>query len=280
MKKLKLVKATGGLLLLGVLVVVGEIMGESQPQHSLSPRKESSRSSRSIGMDVTDEQMMQNSIDDRIVVGEPYKSLIQTTARFALAQSKISNHVHIDTAMGVLNNASWLLAKPKNLLKVFKMVVVTMATLTATIFLFPGAWGFFKDVWEDPSNTLNLDRYLTNGISERSALSMLGSKAEETLSRVGLEDGSCRERSLCYLGEILKCSFPYTSESLARFASDNFSSTNVRENVYARAFLTGFVDHNCTKIMSDGKDSHNCLGKFLNTILNGNEQRAKTKRHV
>lgn len=280
MKNLKLMQATGVMVVLAALIVVQGTAGDNQKHHSLKPRTETSRAIRSSDIPVTDEQMMQNDIDDRIIVGEPYKSLIQTTARFALAQSKISNHVHIDTAMRVLNNASWLLAKPKNLMKVFKMIAVTMASLTATIFFFPGAWGFLRAAWEDPSNTMNLDKYLTNGISERSALSMLTSKADDALSRVGLDDSSCRERSLCYLGEILKCSFPYTSESLARIASDSFSGTNLRENVYSRAFLTGFIDHNCTKVMSEGEDSHNCLSNFFNTILNGNEQRAKTKRHV
>lgn len=271
--------ATGAILLLLALlaaVAVKETIGQYQ-RHQ--PRTESSiRNARnSEAVPVTDEQMMQNDIDDRIVVGEPYKSLIQTTARFALSQTKISNHVHIDTAMGVLNNASWLLSKPKNLFKVFKMVAVTMATITATILFFPGTLKFFKAAWEDPASTLNLDRYLTNGISERSALSMLGSKADDALSRVGLDDTSCRERSLCYMGEILKCSFPYTSESIARFASDNFSSANIRENVYARAFLTGFSDHNCTKIISESQDSHNCLGNFFNRIINGPTESTKSK---
>lgn len=270
--------ATGAVLfLLVALTAVGAqgTIGQyqiQQPKTANSVRN--ARNSQTVP--VTDEQMMQNDIDDRIVVGEPYKSLIQTTARFALAQTKISNHVHIDTAMGVLNNASWLLAKPRNLFKVFKMAALAMATVTATVLFFPGTLTFLKAAWEDPANTLNLDRYLTNGISERSALSMLGSRADDALSRVGLEDTSCRERSLCYMGEILKCSFPYTSESIARFASDNFPNANIRENLYARAFLTGFADHNCTKIMSESQDSHNCLGNFFNKILNAGPEKRKS----
>ena len=228
---------------------------------------------------ISDEQVKQNEIDDRIVIVEPYKSIIQTTARFALAQTQVTKHINIDTAMNLLNDAGYLLSKPVILLKVLKIAAVTLATFLATLFFFPGAHKFAETAWENPMNALNLDRYLTNGLQERSVLAALGSKTDETLSRVGLQDNSCRQRSLCYLGEIVKCSFPNTAETVTKFASDNFSNIGFKDNVYARAFISGFVDRNCTGIGGkDQQEANNCLGNFFNSILSGAESRNRNRR--
>ena len=224
---------------------------------------------------IPDESSKQSDIDDRILIAEPYKSIIQTTTRFALAQTKITKHLNIDTAKNLLNDASYLLSRPIVLLKALKFIAVTLATFMATVFFFPGAHKFAETLWQDPTNALNLDRYLTNGLQERSVLAALGSKTDETLSRVGLQDNTCRQRSLCYMGEMVKCTFPHTTETVTKFVSENFSNTGAKENVYARAFISGFVDGNCTGI--GGKDSHeanNCLGNLFNSILSGVENRS------
>lgn len=235
---------------------------------------------------ISDEQMKLNEIgggeneNDRITIAEPYKSIIQTTARFALAQTKLTKHVNIETAMNFLNDAGYFLSKPLVLLKALKVVAVTIATMLATMFFFPGAHKFAEAALNDPLDALNLDRYLTNGLQERSVLAALGSKTDETLSRVGLQDNSCRQRSLCYIGEILKCSFPHTSESITKFASDNFSSTSLKENVYARAFISGFVDRNCTGIgsLESGREAQHCLSNFISSILSGIENRSYSSK--
>lgn len=234
-----------------------------------------SRSRRSPQRDASPDElaMKQNEIDDRITIGEPYKSLLKTTARFALAQTQVTKHINIETAMDLLNDTSYLLSKPSTLLKAIKVAAVSAATLIATIFFFPGAHQFLEAAWQDPLNTLNLDKYLTNGLQERSVLAVLGSKTDETLARVGLQDNSCRERSLCYLGEMLKCSFPQTADSLTKFATDNFSSTGIRENIYGRAFISGFVDRNCSKVgLTAAQETHNCLGSFFSSLLAENSR--------
>lgn len=217
----------------------------------------------------------------RIVLHEPFKSALQGTARFALAQTKIMRHINIDTAMNFLNDGAYFLSKPKVLLKVLKTLAVSLATFAATLMFFPGAHQFVESAWNDPFNTLNLDRYLTNGMHERSVIALLGSKTDETLARVGLQDDSCRERSICYLGEILKCSFPDTSEAITKFASENFSNTGMREGVYARAFVSGFVDRNCTKVgsHSGSENQQNCLSVFVNSLLTGVDQQRSSNNN-
>jgi len=245
---------------------------QNSSQDEASRRQESGK--------LSEELIRQNEIggdndNDRITIVEPYKSIIQTTTRFALAQTKIAKHVNIETAMNFLNDAGYFLSKPVVLFKTLKMIAVTLATLLATMFFFPGAHRFAETAINDPLEALNLDRYLTNGLQERSVLAAIGSKTDETLSRVGLQDDSCRQRSLCYMGEILRCSFPHTSESVTKFASEHFSNTNIKDNVYARSFISGFVDRNCTAIgaFETGRETQHCLSSFFNSLLSGIENR-------
>lgn len=227
---------------------------------------------------IPDDQTKHPDIDTRITLSEPYKSIIQTTTRFALSQSRITKHLNIDTAMNLLNEVARFLSKPIVLLKTLKVAAVTLATILVTLFLFPGASRFADAAWQDPVNAFNLDRYLTNGLQERSILEALGSRTDETLSRVGLQDGSCRQRSLCYLGEIAKCSFPHTADTITKFVSENFAESNIKDNIYARAFISGFVDRNCTGIgtgTNNPREQHNCLGTFISSILSGVDQARK-----
>jgi len=214
-----------------------------------------------------DEQANQNEIEDRIQVNEPYKSLIQTTARFALAQTKISNHVNMDVAMDLLGKVGFMLSKPSVLFRVIKVAAVTIATIIATTFFFPGIYTVADSVWRNPVDAFNLDRYLSNGVREKSVMGIISSKTEDALSRVGLHDSTCRERSICHVGEMLKCTFPDTSEILSKFASENFSNSVYKENRFVKAFLSGFVDQNCTKAGAEDVSSHNCLGNVFNSIL-------------
>lgn len=207
--------------------------------------------------------------DQRIELVEPYKSMIQTTARFAIAQTRIPTVIHMETLMKILGEVAYHLAKPVVLFKVVKLVGILVATVTAATFAFPSSYAFVDSFYKDPINTLNLDRYFSNGVSERSVLSIIESRTGEALNRVGLQDSSCRERSLCYAGEILRCTFPATSQSVARTMSGSFSDSGIKDNVYYKAFTSGFVDRNCTNVGldSNSRDNGNCLASIVNSLV-------------
>lgn len=215
----------------------------------------------------TDQSYKDSIMENRIQLVEPYKSMIQSMGRFMFAQSPMANHINIDTFMNIINDSAYMLAKPSTLLKVVKVFASLVVSFLAATFFVPGADKFFNSVWQDPANVLSLDRYLSNGVSSRSVVSMLGSSTEDALKRVGLEDSSCREQSVCYLGEILRCSLPQTSETVTKFASDNFSNISLKENKYAKAFVAGFVDRNCTKISTEAREARSCIHRlFYNAI--------------
>lgn len=220
------------------------------------------------------EDTSQNEIDDRIQVGEPIKSLLQTTVRFALAQTKLTKHMNIDMAMEVINGASFLLAKQKILIRVVEFAAFVVVSLIIVSILFPSSLRLIEAVWRDPVNTLNLDRYLSNGVHESSVLGLVGAKTDDLLKRVGLDHSTCRYRSICYIGEILKCTVPQTAESLTKFFSDNFSSSSLKEHGWVKAFSSGFVDQNCTNIATE---ETGCFANFVNSIFGQMPQKGSLK---
>lgn len=220
------------------------------------------------GSQTRDEENMDqsNEIDDRIQLSEPYRTVLQTSARFALSQTKLSRHVDLETAMDLINSAGYMLSKPSVLIKTVEATAVFIVLLLTMTFLYPTSYKFIETVWRDPANTFNFDRYLSNGLSEKSVLATIGSKTEDVLSRVGLQTMSCREKSLCYMGEIINCTFPKTAETISKFAVNHFPNSSIKDHPLAKAFISGFSDRNCTRVTSDG-GSQSCIGNFFNSLM-------------
>lgn len=204
-------------------------------------------------------------IEDRITIVEPYKSLLSTTAKFALAQTRVTKFVQLDTAVRITGDLLSVILRPKVLVKLVRVLASAFAVLFTTTFFFPGTYHFMESVWTNPVDALNLDRMATS--------------ADETLNGFGLRDDRCREQTICQLGEILRCSFPKTSEALIKFASDNFSSSGITEHAYPKAFNQGFVERNCARLGYDNRDdSSSCLSNFFNSILASSRSHLKDKR--
>lgn len=247
-------------IILFCLIVLISIGCESKSEPSSNAPKLKPRS-------ITDEQIKQNEIrvddddKDRIKLREPYKSLIQTGVRLSISQSKLAKHLNVDTLMDFINSSAYMLSKASTLVEVIKVVGIIMGMFLASSFFYPP---LLKNLMYDPIHTMHMDKFLNgNGISERSMLGMLSSSTDNFLNSIGLRDNTCRERSLCYAGDIMKCLLPNTAEAITKFASDNFSNVGLSEHKYVKAFATGFVDRNCGKMFGNGNNSHSCFSSIF-----------------
>lgn len=281
---IKLVPVLAALSLLLVLAIEARQpkieAGKTKILQDENYRSKYSYSSSNYGQnDLLSELPSSNEIDsDRIVLPESLKSLVQTGIRFTLAQTPIVDHVKVDTAMTLINNASFKLSKPATLIKAIKVIAVTIATFIATSFFFPGAYHTIEALLSDPKNKLNFDKFFSNGISEKSVIGAISTNTDDILNRVGLQDNSCRKRSICYLGQAVKCMFPETSQTFAKFVSDNFSFMDYKENKYSKAFLDGFVNRTCTTI--EDKDGPDCLQNIFSLMVPRTNDPSRTHRSL
>lgn len=248
-------------------LALGPILGSSRESKRVIRQAQTNNASANEIASQQENEISSAAAEPRIHLVEPYKSMVETATRFALAQTKLSNHVSIDFSVHILKEVGFKLSKISNLVKLIKYVAISAVSILVTSFFFPGLAKFFDSMWNDPVNTLNLDRYLTNGLSERSVIGILGSKTDSMLKQVGLSEFSCRQRSICYFGEVLRCSSPRTAEALIKFGSDHFANTSLSSNPTVKSFLSGYVDRNCTSIPLETDKSEYCFRNLFNSFL-------------
>lgn len=186
--------------------------------------------------------------DDRIHIAEPYANLLQMAIRFALAQTPISRHVNIDAAMEILTTAAIMLSKPSYLITFIEASAILIVFFLTLTFFYPPSYVYAETIWRNPQGSLNLDNFLHSGISEKSILDLITSKTNDMLDNIGIHEESRRQKTLCYFGEAFKCSLPKTSDALTKIGSNFFSSNGIKDNIFATAFVAGFVDQDCSKI--------------------------------
>lgn len=207
----------------------------------------------------------------RITLSEPYRSLVQTSARFAIAQTSVTNYVNIDTFMDFMSDAGYALSKVSTLIVVSKAIAIVMGTLLAVAFFIPSSVIRMIDALiRHPERLMHLERYLPNGLNEMGIIGMMNEKTEEMLSRFGLNESACREQSVCQAGEFFRCAFPRISKVGIQFISENFSRPKYRSNKYLNSFLTGFIDQNCAASELAGSEQNtvprNCASNFMKSL--------------
>ena len=152
-----------------------------------------------------------------LVIVEPYKSLIQTTARYALTNSRASKYLDVERTMTLINNSVYYLAKTLPLVLVFKLVALTLVALSIGLFIVPDA------LWHNPVHVLGLEKYVSaSGLSDQSLLEAVNARTEELMAQFGLEDDACRRKTWCHLGDTLKLAAP--SYARARLPRELFTS--------------------------------------------------------
>jgi len=216
-----------------------------------------------------EDNQKQIEVDNRLIIVEPYKSLIQTTARFALTNTNVGKHLDIDIVMNFLNDAGYLIAKPVILFTVAKVVTVLVGILSLGLFFLPGAPQFLEAAWKNPAKTFGLKKYLSNGVYERSILKALNSRTEELLASVGLDDETCRQKSICHVGETIMTMMPQKTKTAVDFLQENFSNIKPQGDIYFDAFSSGLINGDCSSIMSNEtrRERPMCLGHFVDTFL-------------
>lgn len=216
-----------------------------------------------------DDQTNQNEIKvdrnvkDGIRLEEPYNSLMKTAVRLSLSQSSLSNYFNIDAMMNFVNSTAYLMSNASTLIRVIKIVTIIAGLLISLSLLYPP---LLKNIMQDPMHAIHLEQFLSNGINEKSMLGMLSSTTDDFLNTIGLRDNTCREKSICFAGEVLRCSLPDSVDAVTKFASDKLSDVGLSEHKYVRAFTSGFLDGNCAKI--EPKAGNLSLNCFSNMFFN------------
>lgn len=238
---------TLGCLTLALAEILQPAGSNQKLQGKLANREKSSRS--------RDES--QNDLQEyRIVLVEPYKSLIQITTRQILDKANVSRHVDIDLAMTIINEVGYVLARPTVLLTTLEVVLASAGLLVGTTFLIPGAHKQVEHLWRNPAQVLPLNRYFPNGLSHRSFRRLFSLFEDELLDRLSLREEPCRKQIMCQIGEACRTKVPHFPESASMLIKS--LKLGLDENKYVQAFQIGYFEQDCTTINADAAN-HTCL---------------------
>lgn len=221
-----------------------------------------------------------NNNDDGIVLVEPYKSIIQTTARVALMQTKLSkNDQDLNRVMNLLDNVGHFLSKPGTLLKTIKLISITFTSILLSSVFFPETFRSLGHIFfANQANLLDIDFYIknVNNVEEKFIVDLLMSKLDYNTiqERLGLSNDNpqCTLVSLCLSGDIMKrLSYPYSRTFIDKFSDpDNIDLSSLfnKENNYVKSFISGFVDQNCTSLRTNETCIANSIYLVVRYILN------------
>lgn len=184
-------------------------------------------------------------VHDRIKLGEMYKSLFKTAARFTLDQTSLPKYVKTDTAMVWIDNIAYKLSKLSTLVFVGKAIAISFVSLLLASVVFPAPVLSFEATFSKYGKYISRmdDNF---NLEPNYIIDSLTKTTEEALERWGLHsEKACRERSICMIGEITKCTFPKSSEVISNFVTENLPPIDTTKNKYLRAFSLGFNENNC-----------------------------------
>lgn len=211
-------------------------------------------------VNITDEKSHaseQNEVDvDRIEFGEVYKSLLRTTIRFTLEQTRIPKYVKVDTAIAWLDKLAYKVARLSTLIALTKTAAIAVVSLLITTLIFPNTYQQIESKIREQRR-----QFIPSNINPDSVVDMLSQSTENALDRFGLvSDTICRERSVCLIGSIVRCSFPESSEILNNYVEENMPKIETSRNKYTKAFTKGFYDQNCETYEANSKNAPKCPG--------------------
>lgn len=202
--------------------------------------------------------------DDRIIIAEPYKSLVQTTTRFAITNTKLSKHFNVDNIMNVLNSVGYLMARTSIIFAIAKAAAVSFVSIMVGLFFMPGALHYLDAAWRNPTKTLGLDKYMSNGLYEKSVLKALHDGTDQILNQVGFNDEKCRVKTFCHLGEMGKLMAPNKSRATVSFMRQYFANVKLPNDPHMNAYTTGLVDGSCQNYVTN---TTSCLGNFMDSFM-------------
>ena len=233
----------GKLLLVVLLIVATGACCDAKLQQ---PYNELQFKTSSMGKRAGNEAQEQADREQEVpVIVEPYKSLIQTTARYALTNSRASKYLNVERTMTFINNSVYYLAKTFPLLLVYKVVALTLVALSIGLFLVPDT------LWHNPAHVLGLEKFVSaSGLSDKSLLDAVNARTEELMAQFGLDDDACRQRTWCHLGDTLKLATP------------NYA----RARLPRELFTSGFMAGQCEQIAVPESCPANIISPILGSL--------------
>lgn len=155
-------------------------------------------------------------------------------------------YAKLENMINILDRVAFAISKPATIMNIIRFVTLALSSLIMSSFIFPSTlFELSKKSRRERFNRYNPLNQITRADIE-SMIDLMSRNYDETLNRAGLmEKNSCRERSLCVLGDMVSCEFPNVVLTAGKFAQNHLPPIDTNRNKYTKAIVMGLNQTDC-----------------------------------
>lgn len=160
-------------------------------------------------------------------------------------------YIKLDNVLSLVDRIAYTISKPVAVLNVLKYVFMVlssflMSAVLGTLDIASKRHYRMRDSGERQP-WLNLFAHISPSDFE-GIIELVTRNYDELLNRAGFTDSaSCRERSLCVLGDMMACDFPNLVVTVGRFAQQHLPPIDTHKNKYTKALILGLNQTDCDR---------------------------------
>lgn len=187
-----------------------------------------------------------------------------------------AKHVKMENILSFLDRVAYAVSKPVAIINVIKFVALTIGSMIMSTIIIP-----LSNL--DMSKRRHRDRGSWNGLfgllgpfEVDGVVEMMSKNYDDLLDRSGFSDRiSCRERSLCVLGDMMACDFPSFVVTVGRFAQQHLPPIDANKNKYTKAFVLGLNQTDCDRTYRT--NNHDCptFKDYVKSYIHGGNRGRK-----
>lgn len=189
-----------------------------------------------------------------------------------------ARYIRLENIISVLDRVAYAISKPAAIINLIKFIAIALSSFFMSVFVLPNN-NFPRGYRDRPTPRYNPFGHLTRSEIE-SMIDVITRNYDETLNRAGFSDRStCRERSLCVLGDMMACDFPNIVVTVGRFAQHHLPPIDTHKNKYTKALVLGLNQTDCDRAYKT--DSYECpsFRDYVKSYFHGGTRRRRDHYH-
>lgn len=185
-----------------------------------------------------------------------------------------SRHAKIENILSLLDRVAYAISRPIAIVNVLKFVALAVGSLIMSTIILP-----LSNL--DMSKRRNRERgtwqsRLFNPSDIENIIELISRSYDDLLDRTGLADrSSCREKSLCVLGDMMACDFPNFVVTAGRFAQQHLPPIDAHKNKYTKAFVLGLNQTDCNSLYNLNNQDCPSFRDHIKTYFYGGARRRR-----
>lgn len=167
----------------------------------------------------------------------------------------VAGYVKLENIISLLDRVAYAISKPAAIINIIKFITLALSSFFMSVFVLPNS-NFARNYRDRSAPRYNPFGHITRAEVEN-MIDVVTRNYDETLNRAGFADRStCRERSLCVLGDMMACDFPNIVVTVGRFAQHHLPPIDTHRNKYTKALVLGLNQTDCDRAYKT--DSYEC----------------------